>query len=300
MAAIVDDREDVWANASDNDHGEDSASGRRHGEPPENLLLVRPYHWKPFLGFADVNNAAGRDISATNNANGKELAGGSQCNAKEEGEDEEAESQGERHLLWIGDILKRIHEQYYSPKLSEEERDELTVPGILREMRRDVLGAKSGSMGRAQIVFSGLVPLHRQQAQVENISNLSPRPVVVRYAEDLGAKVLPEVTYSATHVVAARDGTEKILKARRMVPSCAVVKASWLMECYWSVTRRNESSHYIGPPPLYGVLGDGRQMENSFSGEKDEDSRILLSGSDSSEDDEDILADFENEMMTNS
>ena len=55
MALIVDDREDVWANAQDN--------SKRQGEPPDNFLLIRPYHWKPFLGFADVNNAAGEDIS---------------------------------------------------------------------------------------------------------------------------------------------------------------------------------------------------------------------------------------------
>lgn len=43
-AAIVDDRDDVWANAKNNESG-------RPGEPPDNLLLVRPYHWKPFSGY---------------------------------------------------------------------------------------------------------------------------------------------------------------------------------------------------------------------------------------------------------
>ena len=52
MSVIVDDREDVWANAEENSK-----------EPPHNLLVVRPYHWKPFIGFADVNNAPGTDLS---------------------------------------------------------------------------------------------------------------------------------------------------------------------------------------------------------------------------------------------
>uniref|UniRef100_A0A7S1CXJ8 protein-serine/threonine phosphatase n=1 Tax=Cyclophora tenuis TaxID=216820 RepID=A0A7S1CXJ8_CYCTE len=58
MAVVVDDREDVWANAE--------AETR---EPPHNLLLVKPYHWKPFMGFANVNNDAGIDITTTNNNN---------------------------------------------------------------------------------------------------------------------------------------------------------------------------------------------------------------------------------------
>ena len=65
MAAVIDDREDVWANASDN------SFATIKGEPPDNLVLVRPYHWQPFSGFADVNNAAGEDLSGPNKVTGK-------------------------------------------------------------------------------------------------------------------------------------------------------------------------------------------------------------------------------------
>ena len=57
----MDDREDVWANAKNNVTG-------RPGEPPDNLLLVKPYHWKPFMGYADVNNASGGDLSENGDA----------------------------------------------------------------------------------------------------------------------------------------------------------------------------------------------------------------------------------------
>ena len=50
-----------------------------------------------------------------------------------------------------------------------------------------------------------------------------------------------------THMVAARDGTDKIHKARR-VPGCFVVTASWLMECVWTMTRRDETPHLLGKP----------------------------------------------------
>ena len=51
----MDDQEDEWANAKNNVTG-------WPGEPPDNLLLMKPYHWKPFMGYADVNNASGGDL----------------------------------------------------------------------------------------------------------------------------------------------------------------------------------------------------------------------------------------------
>lgn len=50
----------MWANAKD--------GIGRPGEPPDNLLLVKPYHWKPFMGYADVNNSSGNDLSKTDKA----------------------------------------------------------------------------------------------------------------------------------------------------------------------------------------------------------------------------------------
>lgn len=38
MSVILDDREDVWANAKDNDA---VLTGARRGEPPSNLLFIR-------------------------------------------------------------------------------------------------------------------------------------------------------------------------------------------------------------------------------------------------------------------
>ena len=306
-AAIVDDREDVWAQGQANDKNYEKAASspfRRSGEPPENLLLVRPYHWKPFVGFADVNNSAGRDISTMD---GKSRTAGMKNGVLVD--DEESEAQKERQLLWTGDILQRVHERYYSSELSEQKRRELTVPGILREMRKEVLGdthrlgvtpkAIAASWKRkkgAHVVISGLVPLHRQTTDLT-----LARPFVVRYAEDLGATVLSKVTPEITHVVAARDGTDKTLKARQMVPSCAVVRASWLMECFWSLTRRDEAPHLIGSPPVFAPekkSNDNKHNHDGLGVESAKEGQILLSGSDSSDDDDDFITDFENEIMS--
>ena len=205
MAVVVDDREDVWANAVDND---DSV---RKGEPPHNLLMCKPYHWKPFLGFADVNNSAGEDLS---------------------GADIEKDEE-DRQLLWTLDVLKRLHFEYYAK--GDRLGNGKTVPQLIAEMRKIVL---RGSC----LLLSGLVPLHRQTAG-DHIQR--PRPQFVRHSENLGAKLLSQVEPILTHVVAAKDGTEKVLAARRKVAGCVVVKPSWLMECAWTLSKRDVKNHLL-------------------------------------------------------
>jgi RNA polymerase II subunit A-like phosphatase len=238
MAVVVDDREDVWANA-----GEVTESTRK-GEPPDNLLLVRPYHWHKFVGYADVNNAAGFDLTRS----------------QSEGDDE-----ADEQLLWTSDILKRLHNRFYA-KNTEDKFE--TVADVLRNMRQEVLLGGS-------LVLSGLVPLHRQKVE----SN-GPRPAVIRYAESLGAKVLSNVTSDTTHVVAAKDGTDKILAARQ-IAGCFVVQASWLMECVWTLKRRDEEKHLLGPPPR----------------KKPADRPADDSDDDDDDYDDDLVAELENEML---
>lgn len=257
MAAIVDDREDVWANAEDNMTG-------RKGEPPDNLLFIRPYHWVPFLKYADVNNAAGEDITL--------LANGNNCQIS-------LDESGEHHLEWTAAILKRIHSSYYDSNLSEEERDQLSVPSILRNIRHSVFSNKSKP---TKILLSGLVPIEQQLRQSNDTSQ--PRNPVIRYAEELGAKVVSDVTSDLTYVIAPRDGTDKILRARK-VPGCAILSVAFLMDCYWSCIKLNVNNYLLGAPP--------RQVIDSIATKKS----ILLNGSDSSEeDDEDFVNEFEKEM----
>ena len=205
MSVIVDDREDVWANAEENSK-----------EPPHNLLVVRPYHWKPFAGFADVNNTAGADLSKS--AKDDDTAGGSDVET-------------DRQLLWTKDILQRVHSKYYAHEGT------MTVSEILQEMRHEtLLGCK--------IILSGLVPLHKQRDDYKG-----PRHPLLRYCETMGAKLMSAVDPTLTHVVAAADGSEKIVQARR-IPGCYIVSSSWLMDSLWSLTRRREADYLLGSPPL--------------------------------------------------
>ena len=119
-------------------------------------------------------------------------------------------------LLWTADMLWRLHKWYYSPYLTKVERERLSVPSLLQAMRKKTLLR----FPRVKVVFSGLIPINRQNKQSQI------RPHVVRYAEELGAEVLPSVSREVTHVVAARDGSEKIRQARKEVPSCYIVHTS--------------------------------------------------------------------------
>ena len=55
LSVILDDREDVWAAATNNSE----RFTLRRGEPPLNCLVVRPYKFEGFGKFEDVNNGCG-------------------------------------------------------------------------------------------------------------------------------------------------------------------------------------------------------------------------------------------------
>jgi RNA polymerase II subunit A-like phosphatase len=249
MAAVVDDREDVWANADD-------IKSTKPGEPPENLLLVRPYHWESFVGFADVNNSSGVDLS---------------------GKDKISE-ESDVQLLWTSDILKRLHHLYYSRSISEKP----TVPKILEQMRREVLAG-------CRLVLSGLIPL-----QMQDMASDVPRPSFLRFSESLGAFVQSQVTRGVTHVVAANNGTDKIMAARRL-KGCHVVKVSWLMECVWSLKRQDETLHLMGLPAKSSTSSSSNNKHIQPLGDSTRDN----SSTSSSDEDDDLAAELETELMGN-
>jgi len=274
MAVIVDDREDVWANASN------------EKTTPPNVVLVRPYHF--FIGARDVNNVSAVDLSG---------GGGNDTTATVR------DDSGDEQLLWTKSILERVHERYYAASKkaassSEEGADsstlfEKTVPELLTQMRREVLHGSN-------LIFSGLIPLHHQQAkqiqQMEGTTTTSaatPTFPLERYAVTLGATVCSTMEPNLTHVVAERDGTEKVIQGRN-IPGCFIVKKAWLMECLWSLTRRQESLH---------ILGDGKNnaQQSQQSRRQPLAERTNSSGSSSSsdeEDDDDFIAELEMGMET--
>lgn len=97
-------------------------------------------------------------------------------------------------------------------------------------------------------------------------------------------------------MIAAKDGTDKTLQARR-TPGCAVVRASWLMECFWSLRRRDPIPHFLTPQGREKAAQDSNDVSNGAT-HVSASARILLDKDDeSSEEDDDFAADFEKDIM---
>ena len=86
-------------------------------------------------------------------------------------------------------------------------------------------------------------------------------------------------------MVAARDGTDKILRARQ-VQGCVVVKALWLTECLWSLTLRSVTPHLLGATGVSSKSTTGKTQ-----------SRLQMSSSSDSSDDDELAAALESELM---
>ena len=241
-SVIVDDREDVWANGleQDNNNNGSSISSSGDKEPPPNLLLVQPYHWKTFSGFADINNASGVDLRKRN---------------EKETSSTTAAVETDQQLFWTSNILERLYKRYYhndDPKQkgntsnnTSNHRTTKSAAALLNDMRKEVLR-------NCVLVFSGVIPLHKQHHHP-----------LVRYAKSLGATVDTIVTSRVTHVIASNDGTEKVLAGRR-ISGCVIVKTSWLMECYWSMTRRTlEPHHYVASRGRVKVKAQQMALNNN-------------------------------------
>lgn len=91
-------------------------------------------------------------------------------------------------------------------------------------------------------------------------------------------------------MVAAKDGTDKALAARKF-PRTVLVKPSWLVECYWSMSRRRSLAHLLAvspspppPPPNAKPLREESKVENGA-----EES--------SSSEEDDLAAELEEELM---
>lgn len=124
------------------------------------------------------------------------------------------------YLVYLEDILRRIHSAYY------ELYDEMQLSGnaapdlknIVPYVRRKVLKG-------VRVVFSGVCPIGTDPATCR----------IYNVAESLGAVVQSsvvtgDVSEATTHLVAARPGTEKVKAASRQ-KNIQVVNPDWLWTC---------------------------------------------------------------------
>ncbi|XP_017563943.1 RNA polymerase II subunit A C-terminal domain phosphatase [Pygocentrus nattereri] len=137
-------------------------------------------------------------------------------------EDEEEEEDTDDHLIYLEEVLVRIHKEYYLRYEAYLRKESLELPDV----RKIVPELKSRSLAGTTVVFSGLYPTNYPMERTRECY----------HAKALGAKIGKSLVLTAkdpdrtTHLIAARAGTEKVRQAQGC-KHLHVVNPDWLWRC---------------------------------------------------------------------
>lgn len=115
------------------------------------------------------------------------------------------------YLLYLEEILKKIHERFY--ELFDETKEIPDLKSLIPKIRSEVLIGLN-------IVFSGLVPQYMKLEQSR----------AYKIARSLGANVSHTLSPKTTHLVAVNAGTFKVITARKKM-NIKIVTPDWLWTC---------------------------------------------------------------------
>ncbi|KYN01568.1 PREDICTED: RNA polymerase II subunit A C-terminal domain phosphatase [Cyphomyrmex costatus] len=115
------------------------------------------------------------------------------------------------YLLYLEDILRRIHTEFYAT----------LDQGNTRKSLRDIIPrVRSQVLKGLYLTFSGLIPTHQKLHQSR----------AYKVARAFGAEVTQDLTEKTTHLVAIRKGTAKANTARKDT-NIKIVNSDWLWTC---------------------------------------------------------------------
>ncbi|XP_036422949.1 RNA polymerase II subunit A C-terminal domain phosphatase [Colossoma macropomum] len=140
----------------------------------------------------------------------------------DEEEEEEEEEDTDDYLIYLEEVLVRIHKEYYLRYEAYLREESLQMPDI----RTIVPELKSRSLAGTTVVFSGLCHTNYPMERTRECY----------HAKALGAKIGKSLVLSAkdpdctTHLIAARAGTEKVRQAQGC-KHLHVVNPDWLWRC---------------------------------------------------------------------
>ncbi|KFO92237.1 RNA polymerase II subunit A C-terminal domain phosphatase, partial [Buceros rhinoceros silvestris] len=175
--------------------------------------------------LCDLGNGCPDKKEAETESQNSEQSGitmGESLDQSMEEEEEEDDTDDDDHLIYLEEILVRVHTDYYTKydKYLKKEIEE--IPDI----RKIVPELKSKVLADVTIIFSGLYP-----------TNFPIEKTREHYhATALGAKIVKNLVLSAddpdkaTHLIAARTGTEKVRQAQDC-KDLHVVNPDWLWSC---------------------------------------------------------------------
>uniref|UniRef100_A0A667XHE2 RNA polymerase II subunit A C-terminal domain phosphatase n=1 Tax=Myripristis murdjan TaxID=586833 RepID=A0A667XHE2_9TELE len=141
---------------------------------------------------------------------------------EDEEEEEEADNDQDDHLIYLEEVLERIHAEYYARYEAYLRKEASETPDI----RKIVPELKGKTLEGTTIVFSGLYPTNYPMERTRECY----------HAKALGAKIGKNLVLSykdpsrTTHLIAARAGTEKVRQAQGC-KHLHVVNPDWLWSC---------------------------------------------------------------------
>ncbi|XP_011752292.2 RNA polymerase II subunit A C-terminal domain phosphatase isoform X3 [Macaca nemestrina] len=200
-------------------------------------------------GLCGLGNGCADRKEAETESQNSELSGvtaGESLDQSVEEEEEEEDTDEDDHLIYLEEILVRVHTDYYAKYdrfLNKEIEEAPDIRKIVPELKSKVLADVA-------IIFSGLHP-----------TNFPIEKTREHYhATALGAKILtrlvlsPDAPDRATHLIAARAGTEKVLQAQEC-GHLHVVNPDWLWSCLERWDKVEEQ--------LFPLRDDHSKRENS-------------------------------------
>ena len=161
----------------------------------------------------------------------------------------------DRELYHLEDSLRSVHTaffQAYSQQLTAAQGGRLgklmggqklhKAPtnksdlDLIPDIKTILPAVKARVLGGTVVVFSGVVPLGMDVASTD----------IAILAKSFGARIDEDVSRSTTHVVAARNRTQKVRAAvRRGKGRIRIVSPQWLLECIGSWERKDEMPYLL-------------------------------------------------------
>ncbi|XP_073678157.1 RNA polymerase II subunit A C-terminal domain phosphatase [Garra rufa] len=141
---------------------------------------------------------------------------------EDEDDEEEEDIDEDDHLIYLEEVLVRIHSEYYSRYEAFLRKENSESPDI----RRIIPELKGRALTGNTIIFSGLYPTNYPMERTREWY----------HAKALGAKIAKTLVLNAkdsnrtTHLIAARAGTEKVRQAQGC-KHLHVVNPDWLWAC---------------------------------------------------------------------
>ncbi|XP_063041823.1 RNA polymerase II subunit A C-terminal domain phosphatase isoform X2 [Engraulis encrasicolus] len=157
---------------------------------------------------------------------------------EEDEDDEEEDRDHDDHLIYLEEVLRRVHGEYYSRYDAYLSHNGAGAAGSAAsaaaaasdaeqpDMRKIVPELKGRVLAGTTVVFSGLYPTNYPMERTREFYHA--RALGARIARSL--VLTPKEPDSTTHLIAARAGTDKVRQALRC-KHLHVVNPDWLWGC---------------------------------------------------------------------